>query len=222
MRRVDDGLRVRHVVEGRDAAAQDADAFVDHLDDGGETVRRARGRGQRRRAFRVVAIVVDSDDDVERILPSPAPQRSPSRTPCRKYGSSAPACGTGRCTRARSPRPARPRARPRARRAGCSRWTPRRSRARRPRRARRAPSARGRNRRSGVRRGARRRRRLVDMREVELRPAPGSSQRETPHAAEAVDADRCAGSAPVSGSAHHRAEHSDYIDICQLNRRLSL
>ena len=65
MRRVDDRLRVRQVVQRRDRAVADPDPLVDHLDDGREAVGRAGGGGDDVVARRVVEVVVDADDDVQ-------------------------------------------------------------------------------------------------------------------------------------------------------------
>ena len=66
VRRVHDGLRVGHVVDGRDDAVPDADALVDHLDDRGQAVRRAGSGGQQVVLVGPVEVVVDAHDDVER------------------------------------------------------------------------------------------------------------------------------------------------------------
>ncbi len=61
-------LRVRHVVQRRDLPVPDPDPLVDHLHHGREAVSRARGRRQQIVASRVVEVVVDADDHVQRPL----------------------------------------------------------------------------------------------------------------------------------------------------------
>jgi hypothetical protein len=65
---VHDGLGIGEVVQCGDDAALDPDAFVDDLDDRTQTVRSARsGRDDVERGW-VVAVIVDSHDDVERTI----------------------------------------------------------------------------------------------------------------------------------------------------------
>ena len=67
VRRVDQRLRVGHVVQRRDGPVPDADALVDHLDDRREAIGRARRGGEHVVPFGVVAVVVDPDHHVERV-----------------------------------------------------------------------------------------------------------------------------------------------------------
>ena len=68
VRRVDDRLGVRQVVQRRDRPVADADALVDDLDDRRQAVRGAGRRGDDVVPRRVVAVVVDADDDVQRAV----------------------------------------------------------------------------------------------------------------------------------------------------------
>ena len=68
VRRVDDRLRVGHVVDRRDDAVPDADLFMDHLHHRSETIGGAGSGGDDVMMARVVEMVVDAHHDIERAL----------------------------------------------------------------------------------------------------------------------------------------------------------
>jgi len=68
MRRVNNRLRRRHVVERRDRTVLDANSLMDHLDDRGKAVGCAGCGGDDLVLVRVVEVVVDADHNVERAL----------------------------------------------------------------------------------------------------------------------------------------------------------
>ena len=67
MGRIDQRLRVGHVVQRRDLTVHDSDPLVDHLHHRREAVGRTRGRRQQIVALWLVEMIIDPDDDVQRV-----------------------------------------------------------------------------------------------------------------------------------------------------------
>ena len=66
MRRIDDDIGIRRVVNGRDLAVADAERFMHDLNDRREAIGGAGGRRQQPMLARVIAVIIDADHDVER------------------------------------------------------------------------------------------------------------------------------------------------------------
>ena len=215
VRRVDDRLGVREVVERRDRAVADPDPLVEHLDHRRQAVRRARGRGDDVVRVGVVAVVVDADDDVQRrAVLDGGGDDDLARRRARGTGPASARSGTCRSTRARRRRRGAPSRRRRARAASdqpsvVPSIDQRRRRRRRCRRASgRAPSR--------TRAGGRRCRgpplTSFTCTNSSVVTAPAGAEREAPHPAEAVDADAQRPAHAATSGLAHRDQRGEVVE----------
>ena len=67
MRRIDDNVGVGWIVDGGDLTVPDTNRVLDDLDHGREAVGRTRGSGEQPMACGIIELIVDADDNVQRI-----------------------------------------------------------------------------------------------------------------------------------------------------------